>query len=195
MIRTEILLKEIRQCTHCQAHLPLGARPVLAASDTARILIIGQAPGIRVHRSGIPWDDPSGERLREWLAIDATTFYDPGRVAIVPMGFCYPGKGKNGDMPPRPECAPLWHSTLLNTMPEIELILLIGQHAQNYYLQDKQTLTQRVSEFRQYLPDYFVLPHPSPRNNLWLAKNPWFEAQVIPELRARISTYLSARGL
>ncbi|WP_088330168.1 uracil-DNA glycosylase family protein [Lacimicrobium sp. SS2-24] len=187
----ERLLHRIRQCTHCEASLPLQPKPVLRASSDARILVIGQAPGIRVHRSGIPWHDPSGERLRDWLGVDDSTFYDEKTFAIMPMGFCYPGKGKSGDLPPRTECAPLWHPALLDSMPNIQLTLLIGQFAQNYYLKDKQPLTQRVKSFETYLPDYFVLPHPSPRNNLWLARHPWFESHVIPHLKNRISRLLA----
>ncbi len=188
------LLDDIRGCRHCEAVLPLGARPVVRAGASARLLIIGQAPGTRVHASGIPWDDPSGDRLREWLDLDAETFYDESRIAIMPMGFCYPGKGKTGDLPPRPECAPLWHSRLLDVLPNIELTLLIGQYAQQHYLESGdsalptyRTLTERVRNFRQYAPDYLPLPHPSPRNRLWLKRNPWFEAEVVPALRRRMA--------
>lgn len=191
MNSTEILLQKIRQCTHCRSHLPLGPKPVIRASDTARLMVIGQAPGTRVHRSGIPWDDASGERLREWMGTDSSTFYDESKLAIMPMGFCYPGKGKSGDLAPRPECAPMWHADVLSTIPQIKLTLLVGQYAQNYYLSDKRNLTQRVKGFRQYLPEYFVLPHPSPRNNLWLAKNPWFEVEVLPNLKASIKKLLA----
>ena len=167
------LLNEVRDCRHCEAHLPLGPRPVLRASSTARLLIIGQAPGTRVHASGVPWDDPSGDRLREWLQVDKRTFYDEGQIAIVPMGFCYPGKGQSGDLPPRPECAPLWHEQLLAQMPDVELVLLVGAYAQAHYLgKSKENLTQRVQRWRDFLPRYLPLPHPSPRNNLWLRRNP-----------------------
>ncbi|GGD72997.1 uracil-DNA glycosylase [Lacimicrobium alkaliphilum] len=152
---------------------------------------MGQAPGTRVHRSGIPWDDASGKRLREWMGTESSLFYDQSQIAIVPIGFCYPGKGRSGDLPPRPECAPMWHAAVLDTMPKIKLTLLVGQYAQNYYLRDKLNLTQRVRGFCQYLPEYFVLPHPSPRNNLWLAKNPWFEEEVLPILQARIAGLLT----
>lgn len=182
------LLAEIRACRHCEEHLPLGPRPVVRASATARLLIIGQAPGTRVHASGIPWDDPSGDRLRQWLQLDKPDFYDESRVAIVPMGFCYPGKGKSGDLPPRPECAQLWHETLLQQMPNIELTLLVGNYAQNQYLgRSRETLTQRVQRWRDFGPRLIPTPHPSPRNTLWLKRNPWFEAEVVPELRKRVA--------
>lgn len=178
------LLAEIRQCTVCKKHLPLGPRPVLDASKKSKILLIGQAPGTKVHASGVPWDDASGDRLRDWLGMDKATFYNPDNIAIVPMGFCYPGKGKSGDLPPRPECAPLWHAQLLAQMPGIKLTLLIGQYAQKYYLQDnaRKNLTETVRAFREFLPQYFPLPHPSPRNNIWQKKNPWFQEELLPEL-------------
>ena len=186
------LLKEIRACEHCKEHLPLGPRPVLRASSTAKLLIIGQAPGTKVHASGIPWDDASGNRLRDWLDMDKDTFYDESKVAIIPMGFCYPGKGKSGDLPPRKECAELWHEKLYNLIPEIQLTLLIGTYAQQYYLnkyaevKPKATLSETVKAFEEYLPDFFPLVHPSPRNQIWLKKNPWFDEEVIPVLRERL---------
>ncbi len=188
------LLTEVRTCRVCEPHLPLGCRPVLRATATARLLIVGQAPGTKVHASGVPWDDASGARLRQWLEMDADAFYDERRVAIVPMGFCYPGRGKSGDLPPRPECAPLWHPRLRAALPEIALTLLIGQYAQRYYLADrcKATLTDTVRAFEDYLPTYLPLPHPSPRNTLWLKKNPWFERDVVPALRARVRRLQSA---
>lgn len=178
------LLKEIRECSVCSDYLPLGPRPVVSASRESKILIIGQAPGTKVHHSGIPWDDASGRRLREWMGITPEVFYDTSKIAIVPMGFCYPGRGKSGDLPPRPECAPLWHKLLLDVMPNLELTLLIGQYAQAYYLKDKikTTLTETVRASKEYLPKYFPLPHPSPRNNIWLKKNAWFEEDLIPQL-------------
>lgn len=185
------LLREARSCTVCEKHLPLGTNPVLRASTTAKILIIGQAPGTRVHKTGIPWNDPSGDRLRSWMDIDRDTFYDEKKIAIIPMGFCYPGKGKSGDLPPREECAPLWHEKLLAQMPEIKLTILIGQYAQRHYLDDNyKTLTERVKNWREFSPDYLPTPHPSPRNQLWLKRNPWFEEEVVPELRKRIERYL-----
>lgn len=185
------LLQEVRNCTVCEKHLPLGANPVLRASETARILIIGQAPGTRVHKTGIPWNDPSGDRLRSWMNIDRDTFYNDKLIAIVPMGFCYPGKGKSGDLPPRKECAPLWHEKLLSQMPEIKLTLLIGQYAQRHYLDDHyKTLTERVKNWQEFSPDYLSMPHPSPRNQLWLKRNTWFEEEVVPELRRKVSQYL-----
>lgn len=181
------LLTQVRACTTCAGDLPLGPRPVLRASSTAKLLIIGQAPGTRVHNSGIPWDDPSGDRLRQWLQWDKERFYDESLTAIVPMGFCYPGKGKSGDMPPRPECAPQWHESVLALMPDVELVLLVGQYAQRHYLANaKKTLTETVRAFAEFGPRYFPLPHPSPRNQLWLKKNPWFELEVLPALRKRI---------
>jgi len=181
------LLHKIRQCRVCEAHLPLGPRPVVQASSQSRILIIGQAPGTKVHETGIPWNDPSGDELRRWLNVDRNLFYNPAVIAIAPMGFCYPGRGRSGDLPPRPECAPLWHQPLLKLMPKIELTLLIGQYAQKYYLKDKpKTLTETVRKRHHYFPDYFPLPHPSPRNRYWRMHNPWFEQEVIPELRERV---------
>lgn len=187
------LLSEIRSCTICSENLPLGPRPVLAAHPKSKIVIIGQAPGAVVHRTGIPWDDKSGENLRNWLQVDVSTFYNPEQIALIPMGFCYPGKGKSGDLPPRPECADQWHEKLLGRMKEAKLTLLIGQYAQNHYLgkKTKRTLTDTVRNFETYLPDYFVLPHPSPRNNIWRAKNPWFDEQVIPILQLEIEKALN----
>ncbi|GAB5453414.1 MAG: uracil-DNA glycosylase family protein [Halioglobus sp.] len=188
------LLTEVRACRHCEAELPLGPNPVLRAGTGARVLIVGQAPGTRVHASGIPWDDPSGDRLRDWLQIDRDTFYNESRIAIVPMGFCYPGRGKSGDLPPLPACAPLWHERLLAHMPKIELVLLVGSYAQNHYLgRSRETLTQRVQRFRDFAPRYLPLPHPSPRNNLWLRRNPWFEQEVLPALRRRVNAILPPR--
>lgn len=182
------LLKQVRACDLCAASLPLGPQPVLRANADARLLIIGQAPGTRVHETGIPWNDPSGDRLRQWLGWDRDRFYDERQTAIVPMGFCYPGKGKSGDLPPRPECAPQWHPPLLELMPAIELVLLVGQYAQRHYLPDaRATLTETVRAFRDYGPRYVPLPHPSPRNQLWLKKNPWFEREVVPYLRERVA--------
>ncbi len=182
------LLREIRSCRHCADFLPLGPRPVLRASPTARLLIVGQAPGTRVHASGVPWDDPSGDRLRQWLCLAPQQFYDESHVAIVPMGFCYPGRGKSGDLPPPPDCAPLWHARLLKHMPQVELVLLVGSYAQNHYLgRSAATLTERVRRWSDFGPRYFPLPHPSPRNTLWLRRNPWFEHEVLPALRERLA--------
>lgn len=185
------LLAQIRDCRHCEASLPLGPRPVLRAGSGARLLIVGQAPGTRVHATGIPWNDPSGDRLRQWLQLTPEQFYDDTKIAIVPMGFCYPGRGKSGDLPPPPACAPLWHERLLQLMPQLDLVLLVGSYAQNHYLgRSRETLTQRVERWREFGPRYLPLPHPSPRNNLWLRRNPWFEADVIPALRARVARVL-----
>jgi len=178
------LLTDIRQCRICDEALPLGANPVVRASHSARILIIGQAPGTRVHESGIPWNDPSGDRLRQWLQMDKEQFYDDSVLAIVPMGFCYPGKGKSGDLPPRKECAENWHEPLMAHLKNVELVLLIGQYAQRHYLQSPyKNLTDTVKNWREFPERYLPLPHPSPRNQLWLKKNPWFDADVVPELR------------
>ena len=182
------LKEEIKQCTICAPFLVNGCRPVFEASPNSKIIIIGQAPGIRVHKSGVPWDDKSGENLRAWLGVGHEEFYDPDLFAIIPMGFCYPGKGKSGDLPPRKECAPQWHDLLLNQMQNVSLTLLIGQYAQAYYLGDrkKKNLTQTVLHFEEYLPTYLPLPHPSPRNNIWKRKNPWFEEKVLPVLKKSV---------
>ena len=185
------LLADIRACRHCEQTLPLGPNPVLRASATARLLIVGQAPGTRVHASVIPWHDPSGDRLRQWLQLEPEQFYDESLVAIVPMGFCYPGRGKSGDLPPEPACAPLWHERLLEQMPNLALVLLVGSYAQNHYLgKSRETLTQRVQRWPEFGPRFFPLPHPSPRNNLWLRRNPWFETEAVPALRDRVRRML-----
>ena len=185
------VLEEARACRLCADGLPHEPRPIVSASPNARLLIIGQAPGSKVHESGVPWDDKSGDRLRQWLNISKQVFYDDTRVAIMPMGFCYPGKGRSGDLPPRPECAPHWHAKVLSRLPEIQLTLLIGQYAQRYYLgNDSRTLTDTVAAWRDHLPTYFALPHPSPRNQFWLRKNPWFEKEVLVELQKRVKKAL-----
>lgn len=165
----------------------------MVAGSKARLLIIGQAPGRKVQESGIPWSDASGKQLRNWLAMPPDVFYDPDKVAILPMGFCYPGTGKNGDLPPRPECAPAWHARVLALMPQIRLTLLIGAYAQGFYLNERahRSLTETVAHWRDYLPGYFPLPHPSPRNRLWLRRNPWFDTDVVPELRRQVETAMS----
>ncbi|MCW5751706.1 MAG: uracil-DNA glycosylase family protein [Alphaproteobacteria bacterium] len=183
------LLEEVRACRICEASLPLGPRPVLRIDPRARLLIVGQAPGTRVHESGVPWNDASGERLREWLQLDRERFYETSRVAIMPMGFCYPGRDpRGGDLPPRAECAPAWHARLRAYLPAIRLTLLVGQHAQAWYLgkRRRESMTATVRAFRDYLPDYLPLPHPSWRNTAWLRRNPWFAADLLPELRARL---------
>jgi len=184
----EGILHDIRQCTICSQNLPLGPRPIVTANPDAKIVIIGQAPGTKVHNSGIAWDDASGRQLRKWLNVSDEDFYDETKFAIVPMGFCYPGKGKTGDLPPRSECAPQWHQAIFDKLPNVELIILIGLYAQKYYLKDKtkKTLTETVANYKMYLPDFFVLPHPSPRNRFWLTRNPWFEVEVVPELKNEI---------
>lgn len=186
------LLREVRACALCAAHLPLGPRPVLRASTTARLLVVGQAPGTRVHATGIPWNDPSGDRLRDWMGIDRDAFYDADRIAIVPMGFCYPGRGASGDRPPRPECAPTWHPRLLALMPAIEATLLVGRYAQAHYLGAacRPTLTETVRAHADYGPRFLPLPHPSSRNVGWRLRNPWFETEVVPALRRRVADLL-----
>ena len=182
------LLGSVRNCRVCEADLPLGPRPVLQAGSTARILIVGQAPGVRVHNSGIPWDDASGERLRRWTGVSNDSFYDASQVAIIPMGLCYPGRGQGGDLPPRRECVDLWLDLLLARLPEIELTLLIGLHAQRHFLgrRRKASLTETVKAWRQFAPDCFPLPHPSARNTPWFQRNPWFEHDLVPALRRRV---------
>jgi uracil-DNA glycosylase len=192
----ERLLREVRSCRVCEAHLPNPPRPVLRASPAASLMIVGQAPGRRVHESGIPWNDPSGDLLREWLRLERDAFYDERRIAIIPVGFCYPGTGEAGDLPPRPECAPLWHPKLRAQLPAVRLTLLVGSYAQAYYLgaRRKKTLAETVRARGEYLPEFFPLPHPSPRNRLWLKNNAWFDRDVVPQLRRRVKTCLS-RGL
>jgi len=185
-------LLDVSACTHCASDLPMGARPVVQIHPKAKILIAGQAPGIRVHRSGIPFDDPSGDRLRTWLGIDKATFYDAKQIAILPMGFCYPGTGKSGDLPPRKECAVKWREPLLSLLENLELTLVIGQYALDWHLGKarQKNLTETVKHWESYWPDQLPLPHPSPRNNIWLKRNPWFEAEVIPVLQTRVRDLL-----
>jgi uracil-DNA glycosylase len=183
---------EARRCRVCERHLPLGPRPVFLVGARARLLIVGQAPGRRVHATGIPWNDPSGDTLRAWLGLERAAFYDTRRIAIVPAGLCYPGTGAGGDLPPRPECAPLWQPRFRAALPRLELTLLVGSYAQKYYLEGRRgrTLAETVRGYRDYLPEFFPLPHPSPRNRLWLRNNPWFEARVLPALRRRVNALL-----
>ncbi len=185
-------LAAIKSCNICKSRLDHQPRPVVTASKTSRLVIIGQAPGSKVHETGIPWNDPSGDLLRIWMGIDKEVFYAAENIALMPMGFCYPGKGKSGDLPPRPECAPRWHAKLLEQMPDVELIVLIGQYSQLYYLgkQRRGNLTETVQQFEDYLPKFFVLPHPSPRNRLWLRNNPWFKEDVLPIFRERVQQLL-----
>ena len=190
----ETLFRDIRACTHCAADLPMGPRPVVRGTASARVCIIGQAPGVRVHRSGVPWDDPSGKRLRGWLEVDDGTFYDEDRFAIIPVGFCYPGTMANGgDYPPRRECAPLWHAPVLNALENVELTLLVGSYAQAYYLgkDRKKTMTETVRSWRDYGPDILLTPHPSWRTTGWQKKNPWFDEEILPELRRRVKALIA----
>jgi uracil-DNA glycosylase len=186
------LLTEAKACTLCAAHLPLGPRPVFQVDARAKILISGQAPGTKVHQTGVPFDDASGERLRQWMGVDKHTFYDASQIAILPMGFCYPGRGKSGDLPPRPECADTWRKRFLAQMPDLKLTLVIGQYAQKWHLPDThyKTLTELVKDWRSFSPSIIPLPHPSPRNNIWLKKNPWFAESLLPELSKRVGDTL-----
>ena len=188
------LLSDVRTCTTCTGHLALGPRPVLQVDARARILVAGQAPGRKVHASGVPFDDASGERLRQWLGVDRSVFYDPKLIAILPMGFCYPGTGTSGDLPPRRECAPQWRAPLLAAMPRIELTLAIGQYALHWHLPAAggTTLTDQVKAWRTRWPTLLPLPHPSPRNNGWLEANPWFALEVVPALQARVRALMAA---
>jgi uracil-DNA glycosylase len=182
------LIQEARACRVCAPHLPLAPRPVFLVGAGTRLLIVGQAPGRRVHDTGIPWNDPSGDQLREWLRMDRRRFYDTSRIAIVPTGLCFPGGGKRGDLPPRAECAPLWQPRFRAALPGLRLTLLVGLHAQAYHLgaRRKKTLAQTVRAYREYLPQFFPLPHPSPRNRLWVKRNPWFVKEVVPALRRQL---------
>jgi uracil-DNA glycosylase len=190
------LLAEIRACALCAAHLPDAPRPILAADGKSRILLIGQAPGRKVLETGILWSDQSGKELRRWLDVDEAAFYDPKNFALVPMGFCFPGTGKSGDLPPRPECAAHWHERLLKRMKAVELTLLVGIYAQRYYLGEacRETVTDNVRDFRAFLPKNFPLVHPSPRNKVWHKRNPWFAEEVLPELRRRVRAALGREG-
>jgi uracil-DNA glycosylase len=185
------LLKQVRACRICEDSLEDGVRPVVQVGAKARILIAGQAPGRRVHESGVPFDDPSGHRLREWMGVSKETFYDPSKVAILPMGFCYPGTGKSGDLPPRPECAEEWRDRLLERLPSVQLTLVIGQYAARWHLiAGAKRITDLVRDWAQFAPAHMPLPHPSPRNNIWLKKNQWFSTEVLPHLRQRVALAL-----
>ncbi|MDA9981567.1 uracil-DNA glycosylase family protein [Gammaproteobacteria bacterium] len=189
------LLESVRQCRLCEKSLPLGPRPVLQIDPRARILIAGQAPGRRVHESGVPFDDPSGDRLREWLGVSRETFYNPTNFAFLPMGFCYPGTGKSGDLPPRPECAEAWRQQLLLCLRRITLTLVIGQFSQNWHLPHKhKNLTETVRAWQDYAPHVVPLPHPSPRNNIWLKRNPWFSESLLPSLKKMTQEVLSPQS-
>jgi len=186
------LIEEISACTICRSFLPNEPRPVFSVDVDSKIIIIGQAPGQKVHRSGIPWDDQSGNELRRWLGVTRDQFYNKKLFALMGMGFCYPGKGKSGDLPPRPECAPKWHQLLISKMKKAKLIILIGQYAHKYYLVNrlKPTLTETVRSFREYLPQYLPLVHPSPRNKIWQKKNPWFESEVVPTIQKIVKGFV-----
>jgi uracil-DNA glycosylase len=186
------LLAEVRACTICAAHLPHGPRPVLQIHPQARILIASQAPGRKVHESGVPFDDASGDRLREWMGVTREVFYDSRRIAILPMGLCFPGTGKSGDLPPRPECMLAWHDLLLGHLRHLEITLVVGQYAQTYHMNEvRASLTETVRNWRSHWPKIVPLPHPSPRNNIWLSRNPWFEKELVPILRRRVSEILA----
>lgn len=187
-------LKEIRSCNICKDHLPLGCKPVLSVGKKSSILIIGQAPGRIVHKTNIAWNDKSGDRLRTWMGVNEETFYDSSLFSLIPMGFCYPGTGDKGDLPPRKECAPQWHKQILSLLPDVQLIILAGAYAQKYYLgkNRKRNLTLNVEHYAEYLPTYFPIPHPSGRNNIWLKKNPWFEKEAVPHLQKLIKGILNS---
>jgi uracil-DNA glycosylase len=191
-VEFESLVNDVRACTICASHLPCDPRPVIQIHPESRILIAGQAPGRKVQESGVPFDDASGKRLREWMGVTREEFYNPEQLAILPMGFCYPGTGKSGDLPPRTECAPEWREKLLAQLPRLEFTLVIGQYAQAYHLKEaKSSVTEIVKAWREYWPGIVPLPHPSPRNNIWLSRNPWFEEELLPPLRQRIRAVLS----
>ncbi len=193
MTLNNILIEEVKSCTLCVPHLPLGANPVFQINSKARILIAGQAPGRKVHETGVPFNDPSGQRLRAWMGIDLEIFYNPEKIAIFPMGFCFPGTGKSGDLPPRSECADKWRNSLLELMGDIELTLVIGKYAQDWHLgvNQKANLTETVKAWEEYWPSILPIPHPSPRNNIWLKKNSWFEREVLPVLKIKIAEILN----
>lgn len=185
------LARDVRACDLCAQHLPLGPRPVIQVGRAARILIAGQAPGRRVHETGIPFNDPSGERLRDWLGLEASTFYDAEQIALLPMGFCFPGTGRSGDLPPRPECADTWRAPLLELLPGVRLTVAVGSYAIKWHLPgEKGSLAGRVRRWQETAPALFIAPHPSPRNNRWLRNNPWFETEVVPALRSAVSDAL-----
>lgn len=192
MTELEKISREARACKICDAYLPFGANPVFRAGEQSKILIVGQAPGIKVHNTGIPWNDKSGEELRNWMGVSKEEFYNTELFSILPIGFCYPGKSKSGDLPPRKECAPEWQNKFTSHLPNLKLILLIGQYAQRYYLKGKGyiNLTHTVRNHLEYLPDFFPLPHPSPRNFIWMGKNPWFKTEVVPYLRERVHSLI-----
>jgi len=188
------LIEEIRSCTVCESELAAGPRPTVQFSDRSRLVIVGQAPGSRVHASGIPWDDKSGDRLREWTGLSRAEFYDPDKVALVPMGFCYPGRGRSGDLPPRRECAPLWHARVFGLLSDVRLTLLVGGYAQAHYhraRRARRSLTETVRDFRTCGDGLFPLPHPSWRSTIWMRRNPWFESDVLPALRATVRAALA----
>ncbi len=187
------ILKEVRACKACAPELPLGPKPLIAGRSSARILVIGQAPGRIAHETGIPWNDSSGERLRAWMGISSEAFYDDSITAIMPMGFCFPGAGRSGDMPPRPECAPLWHDRVVGALKNVELTVCAGMYAMKRYApKPYASMTEASADFREQLPSLILLPHPSGRNNIWLRKNPWFEKKAIPALRQRVREVLGS---
>ncbi len=195
MISIKTLEEDVKNCTHCAEHLPLGPRPIIQIDATSKILIAGQAPGKKVHETGILFNDASGDRLREWLGVSKDVFYNPKYFAILPMGFCYPGKGKSGDLAPRPECASKWRNTILSSLKQIQLTLVIGQYAMAYHLSEEgKSLTEIVNNGEKHWPHIIPLPHPSPRNNLWLKRNPWFHRNLLPKLRSRVFDVLSITG-